>query len=163
MKVKCISFGSVWRYRAGHDGLLAHSCVFNTTGFGPRDRRAYMTEGEVRFNCNVKPPIQSPAHDLLGTVYECKEGVRLVGKINRLFLHPRLPDLTEPDFYLVRVASEMHGRIHYKGEWRTNSVSVIAASSHGDRQEFLLLMGPNARIVTTLGVLDLTCLMKHQQ
>jgi hypothetical protein len=157
MIIQCIGFGSLWWRRPGP--TRAHSAVFNTTAFGKKSR-CWVEPGLLRFNENSRRFIQRYDDTLIGASF-FSPGIERLGKLNRLLLHPRCSPQLPIDKYLVRLSSDIFGRINFGGDWRTGGVRLIARSARDTRQETLLLMNRDDLINTSLGTLDLTCLLKQ--
>jgi hypothetical protein len=160
MIIRCVSFGSLWWLRPGP--TAAHSAVFNTTGFvtSSTSQRRWITPGVIRFNVNSRRRIERYDHTLAGAVYS-SPGLERLGSWNRVLLQTRLPGTAPVDKYLVQIASDRFGRIRYDGDWRSDDVRIVAASSRGMQQETLLLMTPLSVIETSLGTFDLPCILNR--
>lgn len=163
MLVKCLSFGSIWWCPIAP--TLRETKVFNTTGFDPlgRQHRYYVEPGEVRFNCNERPPIEQYEIETIGVIFHSPGIERVTGPRprNRLLLHRRCSPHAKPDRYLLKITSAEVGRIDFSpgSKWRNNGVRLLAASSHDTMQETLLLIDPTAVIKTDRGTWELACLI----
>lgn len=160
MNVQIVNTGSYWWDRTRD--TIYQSCVYNTTGFcgATNQKRCWMRAGVVRFNRNDKRA-PNDYRQIQGMIFASR-GPHPFGEQTRLLLHPRLDDNARIDAYLVCIDSTRHGRIHFRSNWKTPDVMLIASSSQGrKRQETLILMGPNGRIQTSRGVLDLPWLMNE--
>ena len=157
--IQCVSFGSLWWLRPGD--TVDHSAVFNTTGFvtSSTSNRCWIMAGAVRFNVNGRRLVER--YEELGGAIYASPGLERRGSWNRLLLHPRQSKSRKVDSYLVCVQSAKVGRIDYSADWRSTHVRIVAASSRGDKQETLLLMGPNSFIRTSLCIVGLRCLLDH--
>jgi hypothetical protein len=158
--VKCVSFGSLWWERPGD--TIANRAVMNTTGFSPREVRWWceptiLYGGVVRINSN-RPNLIIRYDDLIGECYR-SDGVVRNGNENRLFLHPRVSTTFPIDCYLVRISNARHGFVNLDSHPFTGQIQLVSASKRYDQQELLLLMWPGSAVTTSLGRLELACLL----
>jgi hypothetical protein len=71
---------------------------------------------------------------------------------NRLLFIRRVLDSQQPDYYLVLVSSEHHGRIHLaEPAWKSDTVVVFSLSHFRERSEAMLLMKLGGCIKSSLG------------
>ncbi len=164
LAVKWAGCGSLWWHRPG--ATLARTALMNTTGFvhGSREVRCWCTpetSGIVRLNCNRSRPI-ARYEDGVGGVY-LSVGVVRAGAQNRLLLHPRVSDRLPVDCYLVALQSAIHGSIDLSSHPFSGHVQLVSASERGGAQELLALMWPGSTVMSTLGRLELSWILKRQK
>jgi len=168
VNIRLVSFGSLWSVKS-HGETICEKAVFNTTGFlpgklhsGKRDLPATIIKGRIRFDRAYSSEVTIYEGEK-GAIYESPGFERFDpgdGWENRVLFRHRQEDHARVDAFLVRIDSSIHGRIHFSRDWKTRDVKVIAASSRGQYQETLLLMGTTGKITTSIGVLNLSCLTK---
>src|SRR5579883_1335963 len=158
MRVKVLSFGTNWWARFGSNPSDAHrytrhAAYYNSTGIrcGSKVRRHWIVPGLIRFNGagDFNPHFPNRC---LGHTFQTSNLDFLFGG-NRLLLKNRMPDSSAPDWYLVVISQELHGRINFaSNDWRSRTTKVIAASQLRQTQEAMLLMKPGDRVRTACGV-----------
>jgi hypothetical protein len=158
MLVKVLSFGTNWWARFGSDPNDAHrytrhAAYYNSTGVrcGRKIRRHWIVPGLIRFNgagdFNPHFPNRSLRQTFLASNVEFLFGG------NRLLLKNKEPDSSVPDWYLIVVSQDVHGRIDFAAKaWRSHTARVIAASQLRQTQEAMLLMKPGDWVRTACGV-----------
>lgn len=162
MLVKILKFGSNWWARFGRDPqdryrFTRHAAYFNSTGLcsGNKVRRYWIVPGLVRFNgvggFNPHFPNRS-----VGVTFECTELLFTPGG-NRLLFQRNVGCSVQPDYFLVVLAADQCGTFDcLAADWKADSVSVIAVSQAGTKQEAMLLMRPLDWVRTSLGLWQLT-------
>ncbi|MGD0466751.1 MAG: hypothetical protein ABSA54_00090 [Terriglobales bacterium] len=158
MSVKILEFGSNWWVRFGreHDDPYRYTChaaYYNSAGIrcANKVRRYWVLPGLVRFNgvgdFNPHFPYRS-----IGETFWCANPVFTCGG-NRVLFVRRAAKNTVPDHHLVAVSSDRHGALDFRNPgWRSQSIWPISISQLRDRQEALLLMGPEAWLRSALGL-----------
>jgi hypothetical protein len=170
MIIHCVELGThYWlQKRYDEDGFYvpSRSCYFNSTGFPRRDdrtglpvswvaslkkkvHRCWSVAGLVRFNAEGFPWYSMPI-DLNG-VNVMTKGIEIWNSQKRLLFTHAVRKDANIDAFLVVVRSAVHGRIDFKGNWRTAGVRVVCASADKGRQETLILMPPTGTITTDSG------------
>lgn len=161
MLLKVLSFGCNWWARFGPDPsdpyrYTRHAAYFNSAGIrcGNKVRRHWIVPGLVRFNGagGFNPHLPSR---VLGRNFVSSELEQRFGG-NRLLLKGLSSKSASPDWYLVAVSSELHGRMDFKSAaLKSATAQVISASQLRDRQEAMLLMKPFDWVRTGCGTWQL--------
>src|SRR5438477_12785095 len=146
MLVKILKFGSNWWARFGHDPsdryrFTRHAAYFNSTGLcsGSKVRRHWIVPGLIRFNGvgDFNPQFPNRA---VGEVFECADLVFACGG-NRFLFRRKARQSCQPDYFLLVVSRGRFGSLSFEAsDWKFTSVTAIAVSHIGERQEALLLM-----------------------
>jgi hypothetical protein len=162
MLVKILGFGSDWWARFGSDPgdryrFTRHAAYFNSTGLrcGSKIRRHWIVPGLIRFNgtCDVFTP-HFPSRSE-GVTFECTNLAFALGG-NRILFQKKAAHSALPDHFLSVVSSDRLGMVDFHtGNWKSPSVTTVAASESGEKQEVMLLMRPFDWLRTTLGVWQL--------
>ena len=157
MLVKVLNFGSNWWSRFGRDSedrdrFTRHAAYYNSTGVhcGSKIRRYWTTAGLLRFNAvgDFHPSLSDRA---VGRTFICADLTSAFGG-NRLLFRSMAAKLAVPDWYLVVISSEAHGRIDFTScVWKSVLSRAIAASQLREIQETMLLMKPGDWIQTNSG------------
>ncbi len=162
MLVKVLNYGTNWWARFGSDPndphrYTRHAAYYNSTGIrcGRKVRRHWIVPGLIRFNgagdFNPHLPNRSLGHTFLASSLDFLFGG------NRLLLKNKMPDSSVPDWYLIVVAQDLHGRMDFAHlKWRSRTAKVIAASQLRQAQEAMLLMKPGDWVKTACGVWQLS-------
>jgi hypothetical protein len=157
MLVKVLNFGTNWWARFGSDPndshrYTRHAAYYNSTGIrcGRKVRRHWIVPGLVRFNgagdFNPHLPNRSLGHTFVASDLDSL----FVG--NRLLLKSKLPDSSAPDWYLVIVSQQLHGRVDFTAQcWKSRTAKVVAASQLRQTQEVMLLAKPGDWVKTVSG------------
>jgi hypothetical protein len=171
MNIRLVSFGSLWSVKSPGE-TICEKAIFNTTGFmpgklhpGKGNLPATTIKGRVRFDRAYSSKVGNYEEEK-GAIYESPGFERFDpgdGWENRVLFRHRQNNKARVDAFLVRIDSRIHGRIDFSCAWKTRNVKVIAASSRGQYQETLVLMGPNGKITTSIGVLELSWLIEHSE
>jgi hypothetical protein len=158
MLVKILEFGSNWWARFGHDPqdryrYTKHAAYFNSTGVrcGSKMRRYWIVPGLIRFNGvgDFNPQFPSRA---VGEIFECTDLVFARGG-NRVLFRRRVGQPCRPDCFLLTVSSARLGALSVKAsDWKSESLTPIAVSHIGERQEAMLLMKAGDWVRSTLGI-----------
>jgi hypothetical protein len=168
MLVKILSFGTNWWARYGRDPedpyrFTRHAAYYNSTGVrcGRKVRRHWIVSGLIRFNgvggFNPHLPNRS-----IGKTFRCS-GPTFVFGGNRLLMDEKTSRSEAPEYYLVVVTSDLHGRINlHSNAWRAPSAAVIAVSQLRDAQEAMLLMKVGDWVQTNCGFWQLRASEKAQ-
>ena len=161
MLVKILGFGCNWWRRFGSDPAdrfryTRHAAYYNSSGVqcGRKIRRHWIVPGLIRFNGTGDFDPHCPGRSI-GQVYSCPEPVFAFGG-NRVLFERKLKKSATPDYFLVPVSSERHGRIVFEADWKPKHCFVIATSVLRDKQEALLLMKIGDWVHTNLGRWRLT-------
>ena len=161
MLVKILGFGSSWWTRFGRDPhdryrYTRHAAYFNSAGVrcGNKVRRHWILPGLVRFNgigdFNPQFPIRS-----VGETFECADLTFACGG-NRLLFVRKAGARVPPDYYLIAVSSDRCGLFNFhESGWKSESVTPIAVSCLGDKQEAMLLIRPVDFVRSSLGIWQL--------
>ena len=161
MLVKILQFGSNWWARFGRDPqdryrYTKHAAYFNSTGVrcGSKMRRYWIVPGLIRFNGvgDFNPQFPKRA---VGEVFECTDPVFARGG-NRVLFRRKVAKSCRPDYFLLAVSSDRFGALRFEGSERSGSLTPIAASQIGEKQEAMLLMKAGDWVRSTLGVWQLT-------
>ena len=161
MLVKILEFGSNWWARFGRDPqdryrYTRHAAYFNSTGVrcGSKMRRYWIVPGLIRFNGvgDFNPQFPNRA---VGEVFECTDPVFARGG-NRVLFRRKVAKSCRPDYFLLAVSSDRFGALRFEGSERSGSLTPIAASQIGEKQEAMLLMKAGDWVRSTLGVWQLT-------
>ena len=157
MLVKVMGFGTNWWARFGSDPAdplryTRHAAYYNSTGIrcGRKVRRHWIVPGMIRFNgvgdFNPHRPKGSLGHIFLTSNLDYLFGG------NRLLFKKKMPESSVPDWYLVVISQELHGRMVVGSPgWKSPVVRVIAASQLLQTQEIMLLMKPDDWVQTAYG------------
>jgi hypothetical protein len=161
MLVKILEFGSNWWARFSRDPqdryrYTKHAAYFNSTGVrcGSKMRRYWIVPGLIRFNGvgDFNPQFPKRA---VGEVFECTDPVFARGG-NRVLFRRKVAKSCRPDYFLLAVSSDRFGALRFEGSERSGSLTPIAASQIGEKQEAMLLMKAGDWVRSTLGVWQLT-------
>jgi hypothetical protein len=157
MLVKVLNFGTSWWARPGrelHDPyrFTRHAAYFNSTGVrcGRKVRRHWIVPGVIRFNgiSDFNPHLPNRS---LGKTFECTDLEFSFGGHRLLFRHKHSRS-GQPDWFLVVLSEERHGRINFAAaNWKSSLSQVIAASQLRDMQEAMLLMREGDWVQTNCG------------
>jgi hypothetical protein len=159
MLIQVRGFGSSWWARFGPDPddryrFTRHAAYFNSTGLrcGSKLRRFWAVPGLLRFNSNGSFNPDYPDRSI-GRTFECNGSTTsFVRNRNRLLFIRRVLDSQQPDYYLVLVSSEHHGRIHFaEPAWKSDTVVVFSVSHFRERSEAMLLMKLDGCVRSSLG------------
>lgn len=159
MLIQVLGFGSSWWARFGHDPedpyrFTRHAAYFNSTGLrcASKLRRCWVVPGLLRFNGNGSFDPAAPQKSI-GTIFECDgPSASFNRNRNRLLFIRRVSERREPDYYLLVVSSEHHGRIDFAQlAWKSKMVVGLAVSCLRDRSEAMLLMRVGDGVRSSLG------------
>jgi hypothetical protein len=90
----------------------------------------------------------------VGEVFECTDLVFACGGNRVLFR--RKAQSCRPEYFLLVVSSGRFGSLSFEApDWKSESLTPIAVSHIGERQEALLLMRPGDWVRSTLGIWQL--------
>jgi hypothetical protein len=157
MLVKVLHFGCNWWARFGSESAdphryTRHAAYYNSTGIkcGNKVRRHWIVPGLIRFNgagdFNPHLPSRSLGHTFLASELDFLFGG------NRLLLKRKMPDSATPDWHLVVVCQELHGRFDFASSgWKSPGAMVISASQLRQTQEAMLLMKTGDWLRTACG------------
>jgi len=161
MLVKILEFGSNWWARFGRDShdryrYTRHAAYFNSTGVrcGSKMRRYWIVPGLIRFNGvgDFNPQFPNRA---VGEVFECADLVFACGG-NRVLFRRQARQSFRPDYFLLVVSSARFGEVNFEAsDWASESLTPIAVSHIGGRQEAMLLMKAGDWVRSTLGMWQL--------
>jgi hypothetical protein len=159
MLIQVLGFGSSWWARFGRDPqdhyrFSRHAAYFNSTGLhcGSKLRRYWVIPGLLRFNGNGSFDPACPDQSI-GKIFECEGPSDSFTHRNRLLFIRRVSENREPDYYLVVVSSDRHGRIDFaQPEWKSKMVVGLAVSLYRDKSEAMLLMKIGDCIRSSLGI-----------
>jgi len=161
MLVKILEFGSNWWARFGHDPqdryrYTKHAAYFNSTGVrcGNKMRRYWIVPGLIRFNGvgDFNPQFPNRA---VGEVFECADLVFACGG-NRVLFRRKARQSCRPDYFLLVVSSDRFGALSFEAsDWKSESLTAIAVSHIGEKQEAMLLMKAGDSVRSTLGIWQL--------
>jgi hypothetical protein len=161
MLVKILEFGSNWWARFGRDPhdryrYTRHAAYFNSTGVrcGSKMRRYWLVPGLIRFNGvgDFNPQFPNRA---VGEVFECTDLVFARGG-NRVLFRRKARQSCRPDYFLLVVSSGRFGSLSFEAsDWKSESLTPIAVSHIGERQEALLLMQAGDWVRSILGIWQL--------
>jgi hypothetical protein len=117
-------------------------------------RRYWIVPGLIRFNGvgDFNPQFPKRA---VGEVFECTDPVFARGG-NRVLFRRKVAKSCRPDYFLLAVSSDRFGALRFEGSERSGSLTPIAASQIGEKQEAMLLMKAGDWVRSTLGVWQLT-------
>ena len=159
MLIQVLGFGSSWWARFGPDPddryrFTRHAAYFNSTGLlcGSKLRRFWVIPGLLRFNSSGSFDPDYPDRSI-GRTFECDGSTpSFPGNRHRLLFIRRVPDSRQPDYHLVLVASERHGRIYFSDPaWKADTVVVFSVSYFRERSEAMLLMKLGGSVRSALG------------
>jgi hypothetical protein len=158
MLVKILEFGSNWWARFGRDPhdryrYTKHAAYFNSTGVrcGSKMRRYWFVPGLIRFNGvgDFNPHFPNRA---VGAVFECTDLVFARGS-HRVLFRKKAAQSSRPDYFLLVVSSGRFGSISFEAsDWTSGSLTPIAVSHIGERQEAMMLMRAGDWVRSTLGI-----------
>lgn len=158
MLVTVLDFGCNWWARFAQDEAdphrySRHAAYYNSSGIrcGRKVRRHWIVSGLVRFNGAGDFNPHHP-HGAIGQTFVASELDFLFGG-NRLLFKRKLRDAETPDWYLVVVSQELHGRMDFSSQsWKSGGSKVVAASQLRQNQEAMLLMKPGDWVQTACGL-----------
>jgi len=161
MLVKILEFGSNWWARFGRDPqdryrYTKHAAYFNSTGVrcGSKMRRYWLVPGLIRFNGVGDFNPQFP-NRVVGEVFECTDLVFACGG-NRVLFRRKARQSCRPEYFLLVVSSGRFGSLSFEASgWKSESLTPIAVSHIGEKQEALLLMKAGDWVRSTLGIWQL--------
>jgi hypothetical protein len=161
MLVKILEFGSNWWARFGRDPqdryrYTKHAAYFNSTGVrcGSKMRRYWIVPGLIRFNGVGDFNAQFP-NRAVGEVFECADLVFARGG-NRVLFRRRVAQSCRPDYFLLVISSGRFGALSFEAPgWKSESLTPVAVSHIGERQEAMLLMKAGDWVRSTLGIWQL--------
>ncbi len=154
--VQIVSFGSAWWVRPGsneHDAerYTKHAAYFNSTGVcrGSKIHTAGPVHGVIRFNVSsgLNPHC---TQENVGRIFRCHTLERY-RETNRLLVFGPAATITTPTHFLIRLDSNVHGRLVPRNP-QPISVQVVSVSCYRGSQEALLLVEMGALVETTLGM-----------
>jgi hypothetical protein len=164
MLVKVLNYGTNWRARFGSDPndphcYTRHAGYYNSTGIrcSLKVRRHWIVPGLIRFNGagDFNPHLPIPNRSLGHTFLASNLDFLFGG--NRLLLKNKMPDSTLPDWCLIVVSQDLHGRMDFADpEWRSRTAKVIAASQLRQAQEAMLPIKPGDWVKTACGLWQLS-------
>jgi len=150
MRVAVLSFGSNWWARS--ESRARRFARYNSSGIacGRKMRRHWIIPGVVRFN-GMSNFSSWPPQSMLGGSFLCSEVSFACGG-NRLLFLERIPDLELPQFCLLTINDQVHGRLDLSSRTcRSGTSIVLAASELRQRQEIMLLVEPGGWLRTSTG------------
>ena len=162
MLVRVLNFGCNWWARFGSDladphRYTSHAAYYNSTGVrcSRKVRRHWVVPGLIRFDAvggfNPHLPTRSLGQTFLASDLDFMFGG------NRLLLKKKMPDAAHPEWYLVVVCQDLHGRMNFASStWKSPGAAVIAASQLRQAQEAMLLMKPGGWVRTACGLWQLS-------
>jgi iron-sulfur cluster repair protein YtfE (RIC family) len=91
----------------------------------------------------------------VGEVFECADLVFACGG-NRVLFRRQARQSFRPDYFLLVVSSARFGEVNFEAsDWGSESLTRIAVSHIGERQEAMLLMKAGDWVRSTLGMWQL--------
>jgi hypothetical protein len=113
-------------------------------------RRYWLVPGLIRFNGvgDFNPQFPNRA---VGEVFECTDLVFARGG-NRVLFRRKIAQSCRPDYFLLVVSSVRFGSLSFEA---SESLTPIAVSHIGERQEAMLLMKAGDWVRSTLGIWQL--------